>query len=115
MKPLLFIACLLCCTLGYAQQDYKPPAPPPRKSMSLSPVEIAQGSHSLNISFNLSLGKVVVSIVSITGTSVYQGTVNATAGTQLPIDTTGWTNGTYIIRITDEDGEILGELVYHKE
>ena len=116
MKQLIFIACLLIgyCTWGYSQTTAPPPHPP-KKSMRISPVETSQGGNSLTISFNLSLGKVAVSIISPTGASVYQCTVDTTAGTQLPIDTTSWSNGSYPLRITSEDGEIVCELVYYKE
>ena len=115
MKHLLFIACLLiCCTWGYSQSE-KPPPYPPKKSMRMSPVEISQENNKLCISFNLNLGKVAVNIVSPTGATAYRNTVTATAGAQLPVDTAGWSNGSYILRVTDEQGDIVCELAYHKE
>lgn len=113
MKRFIFITCLLiCCSWGYGQTPIIPP--PPRKSMNLAPVELAPGQQ-LTIRFNLDLGAVTVDIISPAGTSMYRNTLPANTGAQLPVGTAGWKAGTYIVRITGQDGSMLRELVYYKE
>jgi len=78
------------------------------KNPDLTPqVEVYQYSASIELSFLCNLGILSIEVLDETGALVYQTKVNATAGSDLPIDTSNWASGEYTLVITDGLGGCL--------
>ena len=75
--------------------------------LPLHPVEATLHEESVEIGFNHSLGSVTVTVVNGSGSTVFQQTVNATAGSGLSIDTAAWSNGVYTLSIVVANGDYL--------
>ena len=114
MKQLLFITCLLTGILysAYAQEYH--PAGPPKKSMSLSTIAIVQTNNSLNLFFYADMGKADINVISISGVMVYHSNISIVSGSGVVINTTRWISTDYVIRITDNKGNIIKEIMYYK-
>ena len=112
MKQLIFITCLLICVLcgGYSQNGTVP-----KKSMSLSFIEIVQEGKSIDLYFNQSLGVVTIRIINSEGITIFQNISNALQGTCKSINTALWHKNIYIVCIEDSNGFLLKELLYYKE
>ena len=71
------------------------------------PVEVYYDQGYLEVSFLCHLGKLNISVANQSNAVVYDKGVDATEGSSLEIDTTGWSAGVYILSITDGQGGCL--------
>jgi len=78
--------------------------PSPKSPSICESVKVVQQASGITVSFNANLGNLIVEVVDSAGDVVFQQKVNATAGSNLPIDTQDWESGTYTIRILNEQG-----------
>lgn len=115
MKRLIFIICWLLCYMPGHSQSGPTPGGPPRKSMSLSPIEIVESESGISLSFNINSGTISINIFDAAGNCVYTNQVEVMPGKSLTINTKRWVSKEYIIRVKDEDGSILKEMIYYKE
>ena len=61
------------------------------------------------VSFNKDIGNLITSITYETYNSVYEATVNTSLQQQMLIPLSGFVFGTYVIKFSNEKGEICGE------
>ena len=71
------------------------------------PVEVFQNPGSIEITFLCNLGKLTIVVTDQSGNEVYRQGVDATVGSSLPIDTSGWSAGEYTLLISDGQGGSL--------
>ena len=67
-------------------------------------IVVYQNDSDLELIFKNTMGNLNISIIKSSGSTVYQRTENAVEGGVLIIDTFGWNEGNYIIRIADKTG-----------
>ena len=72
-----------------------------------TPVEVFQNSTGIELSFLCDLGDLCIEVTNQSGAAVFQTVVKASAGSNLPIDTTSWEPGEYTLVITDKLGGCL--------
>jgi len=70
------------------------------------PVEVFQSEYCLQVNFMSTLGDLDIEVFDEISQTVFQTTGNATAGSNLTIDTHKWQQGAYILTITDDEGGI---------
>lgn len=104
-----FLAVSLCCMLPFIVQgvelDDDPPSPGPRASLrSISPVIVETESGMLNLYFTKDLGEVYVVLQPVTGKVDYFEVVNTSIQDQAVLAASA---GTYILTITDTDGNVI--------
>ena len=71
------------------------------------PVEVFQNPGSIEILFLCNLGKLKITVYDEYGDDVFAQSVDATAGSSLPVSTNGWSAGEYTLTITDGQGGYL--------
>jgi len=71
------------------------------------PVEVFQNQGSVEILFLCNLGKLNIAVYDEYGDDVFAQSVDATAGSSLPVSTNGWSAGEYTLTITDGQGGYL--------
>jgi len=71
------------------------------------PLEVFQSPGSVEITFLCNLGKLTIVVTDQSCNEVYRQGVDATVGSSLPIDTSGWSAGEYTLLISDGLGGSL--------
>lgn len=92
---------------------YDDPTNPPIKTSSFSFASCSAvfDGNVINLAFIKNNGMATVTVEDENGEVVYEMTVNATSGTSLSIDTTGWENGSYMLVVTNSSGEIYETMI----
>jgi len=93
--------------LTVQQVDLKGKLKKPGTKSEAQPVEVFQSEYDLQVNFLETLGELEIEALNAEEQSVFQTTVNATAGGKFIINTRNWKQGAYILRITDDEGGYL--------
>jgi len=80
---------------------------PDTKGITSQPIEVFQNEDELELYFLSSLALITITVTDEKNGTVYQKTVNATAGSSLTVDMKGWASGEYTLLITDGQGGYL--------
>jgi hypothetical protein len=117
MNRILIITCFACFSSFFSSKaSAKTPPPPSVKlqgglnnggTIRTPLVEAYLIAPGVELVFNVDLGSLIVDVLNETGDTVFHTTVNATVGSTLPIDTSGWETGEYILLIMDNQGGYL--------
>jgi len=93
--------------LSVQQIDLQGKLKKPGSKSEAQPVEVFQTEYDLQVNFLATLGDLDIEALNEDAQSVFQTSVNAAAGGKLIIDTRKWKQGTYFLRITDDEGGYL--------
>jgi len=116
MKRIFFIVCLVCFSSFFSSKAsaHHHGAPidfiggllggPMR---NLPQVEGYLNAASVDLVFNFDFGELIIEVVNQTGETIFKTKIDAVTGGTLPIDTSGWESGEYILMIMDEQGGYL--------
>ena len=75
-------------------------AKPSAKSQDIcETVDVEQHATSIEVMFKADAGNINVEVVNPAGLTVFQQTVNATAGSSITINIQNWPGGTYLLRL----------------
>jgi len=118
MKRIFFVACFACFSFFFSLKAsaYQSSTPIDLKGGLIgsgtvrtpsSLIEAYLNAISVDVVFNCDLGDLTVEVIDQTGETVFKTTVNAISGGTLPIDTSGWASGNYLLMIMDEQGGYL--------
>jgi len=55
----------------------------------------------------LRFGHLIIDVIDQTGETIFKTALNAVTGGTLPIDTSGWVNGEYLLMMMDGQGGYL--------
>jgi len=126
MKSLIIIICLACFGSLFSTNTSKniPPSQIALKGKlagnglmrNIPPIEAYQNAFEVLLVFNSNLGSLNVEVVDDLGFTVFQTTVNATAGSNLTIYTNALEGGEYSIHICNGSNECAeGSFVIEEE
>jgi len=113
MKRIFVITCLAC--YGIINTTEVSANHPPTPSIALTGtlgggqirtliIEAYLNATSVDVIFNIDLGSLTVDVINQSGETVFKTAVDAVTGGTLPIDTSGWESGEYILLIMDGQG-----------
>lgn len=103
---LLWIVIAVSLPIQFIKGDTPENPNPPMKSKSISAFSVMQNPNSVTLYFNLTQNIVSISIEDEIGCLVYCTDANATSGSSISIDTTGWDSGSYALTVTNSVGVI---------
>ena len=110
MKKLVLMICLAGASLFYVHSGNVPLqgkllVGDGMKSPELKlQVEAYQNATEIQLYFLVDLGSLSIEVLNEAENTVYHKMVKATAGSDLPIDTSSWEPGEYLLLITDKLG-----------